>query len=366
MKKLTTLKEIITGKTGRFSWHIAAGWLLLASCSKTADTPVSNIPASVSIQSVQASASAVTLLQGNNSRTALSLSWQTTSSKPNAASYTVEATVGGLDFSNAVTLGTTDQNSLGFCNDVLNQKISQLIGVSNTALISFRVRVMQADGSVNFSSVIGARITTYQPIIKYTYPQFIKLPGNYQDWNLNAAPQVVSVNNDGEYQGYITFTNQYPQLMFVKGTDWSPLNTFTCIGGNKFGFGGSVLSVFGGAGTYLVKVSTNTNTWSYTKINNWVLTGTALSGGTATMQQDPATGNWSINTYLNKGSFRINSGSTKPVSMGQSTVNGYTVPAETGTDFNVPTPGYYQVSLNLAQAGNYVCNFYKTANQSQD
>ncbi len=321
----------------------------------------------IQINTVSLSESRVKLLQGNAGYPALTVNWQTNATAcGKAGNYIIEMALDGSNFEDKLEITTTGTR-VDFNTDELNRQLCKLIPPGTTAKIALRVKACssQQNNAQVYSEPVGVWVTTYQEFHEYTYPQFMKIPGNYENWILPAAPQIVSEKNDGEYEGFIQFSNAYPQFLMVKGTQWTTLNTFEYIGNNKFGFNGSIFSIFGGAGVYLMKASTNTNTWSYTKINNWTLNGSAVPGDKSDPELifDSETQTWSATTVLQKGEFRIRANKDDKNSLGQKTVNGYMVPATDGSNFMIEKPGKYLIRLALLQAGNYSCSVVKQVNQ---
>jgi hypothetical protein len=230
--------------------------------------------------------------------------------------------------------------------------------------IDLRVKaVLPGANSVpEYSLPVALDVTTYQHFITYQYPDFFRIPGNYQGWDPGIAPMIVSQQHDGQYEGFINFTNQYPQFLLVKGNTWNANNTYYNIGSNKFGFNGSILSIFGGKGNYLFRANTNTNTFAYTKINSWDVHGSAVadSANQSTLLSDDETIlSWTINIQLGKGNFRLRANSNSQVSLGQGANTEFLTPDINGPDFVIDKPGNYTIQLNLASAGNYMCSILR-------
>lgn len=334
-------------------------------CQKEVIRSVDDAP--VQVTNLSLSESRITLLQGNAGTTALSVKWQTNAPAcGKIANYTVEMALDGSGFEDKLEISTTD-TKLDFHTDELNKELSKIIPPGTSGKIDVRVRACSSQQNTTqvYSEPVALWVTTYQEYREYLYPQYIKIPGNYENWIVSTAPQIVSEKNDGEYEGYLQFPNDYIQFLMVKGMAWTLLNTYDYIGKNKFGFNGTMFSIYGGAGIYLLKASTNTNTWSYTKINNWTLHGTAV----ASSQSDPElkfdneSKTWSLITTLQKGDFRIRANNDDNNSMGQKMVNGYMVPGSDGKNFVIDKTGIYLIRLSLLQAGNYSCSLVKQVNQ---
>jgi hypothetical protein len=304
------------------------------------------------------------LLQGNDNIKAINLNWEVTGNNAGGM-FTVEAALKGNNFTDFIEIGATDQLNMSPVVKDLNRQMCQLIPAGTTEMVELRVRASNGKTTTTYSNPVALQVTTYQHYTEYQAPQYMRVPGNFQSWDMTRAPTLVTTENNGEYDGYVNFTNAYPQFLLVKGAQWAPVNTYTYIGGGKFGFGGGVFSIFGGAGIYRMTASTNTNTFSYTKINTWGVHGTAVPANGNTdpeMTYHAASNAWTMNIELAKGDFRIRANNTDAISFGKTMVDGYLVPDYKGTDFKVEKPGNYTITLNLKQAGNYTCSVVKTVN----
>ena len=349
---------------------IVLGSLFLLSCQKQAESPlahaydgrISNISNTVTLPDFKVSASKVVLLQDNASVRAVSLNWANAGSD---ATYTVEAALGGSSFEEPVELGATDQLCIGFTVKDFNAQISKLLYVNNTGNIELRVRA-QRNGNTKpvYSSPVALEVTTYRVYTDYDDSKMFRIPGNHQNWVLATAPKIVTQGNGG-YEGYINFTNDHPQFLMVRGEKYTTNNTFQFIGNYKFGYNGSMMPVYGGRGVYLLKASTNTNTWWYTKINSWALNGTAVPN---TGKEDPAmTQNgtevkWSINVQLVKGNFRFRANNCNTITLGQNPTDMNGVPSYDGNNIEIKKDGNYTITLELGLAGNYAYSILKNNN----
>lgn len=351
MKTQITLRKALTA---------ALVVMTMAACQKEvaqkADAftaiPVTAVP--VKVTGLQLTDNKVVLLQGNANNKALGLTWNANTTQN--VTYTIEAALDGAGFEDAVELGTTNGLNMQLGVQDLNKKLCQLILPGNTATIAVRVRANQ-NGNAVFTEPMAAQVTTYIDYVDY--PNYMRVAGNFQNWIVATAPKLVATKADGMYEGYVNFNLAYPQFLFVKGDAWGPANTFTNIGNGKIGFGGDIAAVKDGAGTYLVRVNTNTNQWNCTKIRTWGIHGTAV-GNTAdadpVMYYDAEKGLYTIALTLQKGTFRFRANDNDAVTLGATTVNGYKVPDAAGADFVVDKAGTYQLMLDLKIPGNYACN----------
>lgn len=321
------------------------------SCGKSVDQPVRlAAPAAAEIAGFRVSGSSVVLLEGNANSNAVTFNWA--QGRP-GDTYTIEADVSENHFSDPLVLGSTTAGTISFTVKEFNALMSQLLCADNSGRVDFRVRTTTGHVDV-YSQVTAMNVTTYRSYVAYDDSRTIKVPGNFQGWSVPTAPKIVSAQTPGEYEGYINFANPAPQVLLVRGNQWDLKNTFTYIGNNMFGYGGSIIDVPGGSGIYLFRASTNTNRWSSYKINSWNLVGNAVTSSTnAFTANEGAELSWSITTDLSAGTFRINANNAKDISFGHKTDDQPGVPSYDGADLRIKSAGNYTITLKLSNAGNY-------------
>jgi hypothetical protein len=324
--------------------------LLFASCSKTVDQ------APVMLRQVSGfhiSESHLVLLQGNATNKAAVFSWAAANPSD---TYTIEADVSTDFFSDPIELISTKESSVTFNVADFNAAMSKLLYSGNTGKVDFRIRVDHPGAPSIFSVPTAMLVTTYNNYISYDGSKVFKVPGNYQGWNVANAPKLIAAKTAGEYEGYINFANPSPQVLLVKGNamQWDDKFTFYYIGGDMFGYGGSIMTVPGGSGVYLFKANTNTNRWSSVKINSWGIAGDAVTPGSQPiMNDDDGDLSWSVTTEFTKGSFRIRANNSNAISFGQKTTDAPGVPSYEGENLVIKRPGNYTIQLTLNVAGNY-------------
>jgi hypothetical protein len=359
----------IPGSGSKLAYSLAARTMLIVlvsislfSCQKTMDVPNDHALTAIGgVQplSLQLSVSRLVLLQGNEDKTAFTMSWTGGTGRPGEqGSYIVEAAVRGTGFAEPVVVGSSVTSSINFNVRDFNRDMRRILEQDKASMIDLRVKAISPAPvkTTVYSDVIALEVTPYHEHISYEPMQVIRIPGNYQSWVIPCAPKVISPARNGEYEGYIDFNHPYAQFLMVKGAiDWDPKVTYNYIGNNKFGFGGSVFSIFGGAGVYQFKVNTNTNTWSYTKINKWEIKGTALGSQTTAleMKRDEEGITYRVTTDLQKGSFRINANGADAIGFGHNATDPVGVPSYNGETINISSAGNYTISLSLTEAGNY-------------
>ncbi len=338
---------------------IIATALLSGGCTKTDIAPIQP----VSVKDFHLSESKIVLLQGNASMRAITLNWNCSGN--NQTKYTIEAAIGETQFAEPIVIGSTNQASMFFSVKDLNVQMSKLLYANRSGMIDLRVKAecINAEKPAVYSETGSVYITTYQDYIIYDEAHTFRIPGNYQNWVVSTAPKIVSSIQDA-YEGYINFSNPDPQVMMVKGIQWDPQTTFSYIGADKFGFGGSIMSIAGGAGVYLFKASTATNTWSYKKINSWGLSGTAVVSNGAVdppMIQDGGNLSWSITTDLVKGNFRLRANNNNAISFGHRLSDAPGIPSYDGDNIEITRSGNYTIRLELQNAGNYAYSIQRNS-----
>jgi hypothetical protein len=331
---------------------------LFFSCQKEATSKNDPSPAAAP-QSInlKISESSLILLAGNAMHSAISMHWDTTAGTPmGPAKFTVQAAIRGTSFDAPITVGTSVLPAVTFSVGEFNEQMRRLLEPGKPAMVDIRIVGEFQGNTVVISNALALEVTTYKSYKTYTPAQVFRVPGNYQSWKVAGAPTLVAASAAGVYEGYIHFNCPQPQFLMVKGVNaWDPLATYSDIGGSKIGFNGLFFSVSGGAGTYRLKVNTNTNVWAYTKIENWGLAGSAVAGKESTMQlqQEESSLNWRITAFLQQGSFRIRANGSDAIRFGHNQEESVGVPDYDGAEIRVEKAGNYTVVLALDDAGNY-------------
>ncbi len=314
-------------------------------------------PSPVGAVQLQASVSTIVLSQASAAGPSIDFSWASfPDSSGTTVNYTIEAALSGSQFCDAVELLTTKQLSAAFTVRELNEQLRKLVLAGTKELIEFRIRINKAQLPPQYSNTVSVAITTYQSYLLYDESQILRLPGNYQNWTIPSAPRIISAKRDGEYEGYVNFTDPQSQFYLVKGTQWDNVTTYNQTGPSQFGFNGSFFNVTGGAGVYKVNASMSKHTWSCTKIDSWGLYGTAVAPGTAAeadMVFDEAGLSWRITADLVKGDFLFRPNKTNAIVFGHNSESVTGVPDYNGTKISIAKPGNYTIVLSLQSAGNY-------------
>ncbi len=337
--------------------------VVLFSCQKEACAPqqqqvtISKVSAPAQQPLLQTSTGNLQLLQANADRVAISLNWGAfPAGTEETPDFHIEASMAGLQFTDWVEIGSTSQSSINFTTRDFNSQIRKLFVTGFAENITLRVKYIKGNSAL-YSFGASLQVTTYQPTIEYDNAGVFRIPGNFQNWKVDQAQKIVSPKNDGEYEGYINFTNPQSQFLMVKSDlSWSTQNTYYYIGANKFGFGGNMFSVKDGAGIYKFNASTNSNTWSCTKINSWNVNGTAITadGNTDVEMKFNASNNyWEITGNFKTGNFIFRANKSNGIVIGHNAASEVGTADYNGSKIEIAKDGNYTITLSLLSAGNY-------------
>lgn len=304
---------------------------------------------------LETSSYAVTLSQSTAAAAAIHFSWNGFAGEEEAGiSYTIEAATQGSQFSNMVEIGSTNQLSMSFTGQEFNEQLRKLVMANIREQIEFRVRANAAQGQPRYSNVLVITATAYQPYSLYDEAQIMRLPGNYEGWNIPEAPRVVSSNHNGVYEGFVNFTDPNSQFYLVKGTQWDNVTTYNQTGPGTLGFNGTFFFVPGGSGVSRVNVNMNTHTWSCTRINSFGLFGTAVSADKdAEMTFNAAVLSWEITKDLAAGEFVFRANQSNAIVFGHNEKSLAGIIDVNGEKIHIAKAGNYTIMLTLEAPGNY-------------
>ncbi|MBW0178935.1 SusE domain-containing protein [Sediminibacterium sp.] len=322
--------------------------------------------------SLTVSSSSVALFQANAKLNTVRFDWGYNGSIVNdAVYYTIQFSLKEDQFENPLEVPLGSSLAAGFSVEEFNQLMHKLIEPGDAGDVAARIKYMRqvaytqkvvSGDEVYYSDQVLLKVTTYRHIIAYSSPDFFTLPGNYQSWDPLLAPRIVSKPGEREYEGYVYFPIEYPQFLLVRGNQWSDF-IFGYIGGNKFGVKGSSLSIFGGKGSYLIQASTNTNTWVYTKINSWSITGSAVQHNgklDLTMTQDPSNNCiWHASVNLIEGDLFFRANNNNAIRFGNDWPAIDHVPDYNADPIRITRAGKYTIELDLSIAGNYLYHIHR-------
>jgi hypothetical protein len=312
-----------------------------------------------------ASKTTLVLDQANADNEAVVFSWNAVDyGFKDALQYSLQISKAGTNFASASTTEVgVDKASLkkAFTVRALNQELNKILKTGVPSDVEVRLK---SDYGNILSNVVKLTVTPYRELVTYSYPQALNVAGSYQGWDPGTAPQLVSMANDGKYEGFIDMSSDAnPMFKLVKGNKWdagdygagASAGTIASPSGNN-------LTITTGAGIYLLKANTTANTWSADKINNWSIIGDAPVASAnwtndITMTYDPATKVYTATTDFGAGKFKFRANHAWDINLGDKSNDGK--PDLGGDDIPVTTPGNYTVTLDVSVGGNWVYSLKK-------
>jgi hypothetical protein len=317
---------------------------------------------------IELSSSTVDLYQANANFTALRINWKFEGNEclTVPVNYVLQIDLKNNQFANPIEVKLGSGMAMSYTVKELNDILQNVLepGDKGEVIVRIKYGVSNASDSretvgdeIYYSDMMLVKVSTYRNVVEYAYPNFMSLPGNYQSWDPLIAPRIVCDPLKRIYEGYVYFTNEYPQFLMVRGTKWTDI-TFGHIGDGMFGVKGSMLSIFGGKGVYLVRADANTNRWTYQKISSMGILGSAVPQmGKLDVEMLPDPQNpaiWSATLNLNAGELRFRANNSNDINFGDNWPAGDHIPDYGGDPIKITKAGTYTVMLDLSIPGNYL------------
>ncbi|MCX2740311.1 SusE domain-containing protein [Pontibacter anaerobius] len=195
-----------------------------------------------------------------------------------------------------------------------------------------------------YSNTQNISVTTYST---YVEPGYVYVPGDYQGWSPETAPSLISVEDNGIYQGVISFNNKDNNLKFkiTAGRSWE----------TNYG-GGSAAGTLAQNGpdlsvpkkdSYRITADLNNMTWTAAQYS-WGLIGDATPGKWAddtNMIYDNEEGVWRLTIQLTAGNIKFRLNDDWTTNYGDN--GGDKVLELNGADIPVSEAGTYEIVLDL-------------------
>lgn len=206
-----------------------------------------------------------------------------------------------------------------------------------------------SDVEVRLKSSISPNIAVYSNVVNInTKPipltSWIYLPGDYQGWDPGTADSLISLTGNGIYTGVINFPEGKFGFKITPAKNWNV----------NYGDGGSgTISPTGGnfqapaAGTMLLTMDMNSNTWTIEPTAIWGMIGDAVPNSNWSVDADmkfvnDGKGNWVLKTNLNTGEFKFRKNHDWGTNLGGS--NGTL--SLGGANIKVTEAGSYTITMN--------------------
>jgi len=235
-------------------------------------------------------------------------------------------------------------------------------GVANAVVVRIKADVNQYNGATStiapvYTNVVALQITPYG--------LSLYVPGDYQSWSPDTAPQLAPVaGKPGLYEGYVNMPGAGAHYFkYTNAPDWDHTN-YGDGGNGAFSTDGLAagLSVPDG-GYYYLTANLNNNTWTATK-TTWGIIGDATPGGwdnDTQLTYDETAQVWKVTANMvRSGSFKFRANNAWALDFGIDN-NGVLVYADNPflgytpdlNNLSVSADGNYTIVLDLHVAGKY-------------
>ncbi|MFT4759333.1 MAG: hypothetical protein ACI9XO_002634 [Paraglaciecola sp.] len=191
----------------------------------------------------------------------------------------------------------------------------------------------------------GGLIVAAQSGEVYPVEQEYYVPGSFIMWNPANAPTLISVNNDGVYEGYINVTEDNAEFKFTPARNFSGNLGDNGADGTLEANGDNIQ--IAEAGFYLFNLDLNEMTYFVQK-TEWGLIGSATAGGWDSdqdMTYNAATGAWEIVTVLNPGQIKFRANDALDLEYGDNMADA--ILDIGGTNIEIGSAGTYTIKLFL-------------------
>jgi starch-binding outer membrane protein SusE/F len=319
------------------------------------------------------SANEVIVTGDNLEQSVISFTWD-------AVTYPVEApvtyslqfatpadTLGANAWANAKDVEYGEDVFQGFITGQALNDMAIELGLTPQEKGTIVVRAKSSLDRAAYSRPVAFKVTPLKIVTEYPS---LYIAGDFQGWNIGAAAKIVSVNDDGIYEGYLFIAagGTYEFKVYAQ-PNWEP---------TSYGDGGDgnvIVANYAGSnfkapsdGYYLFSV--NLNTMKYLLIKTtWGILGAASPGGWDSDTQltyDPAAQVWSVTADMKKdGSFKFRANNAWQLDFGldeNSKIAYANHPWKDYIDrphFTVPSDGNYTLTLDLHVPGNYAYSIIK-------
>lgn len=265
---------------------VLVGVGLLFSCEKQVKEPVLDTTQIVSPNMLApANGSVFELVEANEAEILTTFQWDPASYNLinlQATTYNLQVSFADSNFNTLKTIVSTIETSYAITVGEFNGLLLSL-GVPAETTMDVEVRLYSyVDNSTDitdtYSNVLTFTCTPYSGLVSYP---MLWVPGEYQGWAPDVAPNLFDFNGDGIYTGYIYFPEDAAtfDFKFTSAPNWDDVN---------YGAGADVgvLDTDGGAGDlsvpgpggYHFSVDPANLSWSgYDLVENWGVIGEWLA-----------------------------------------------------------------------------------------
>jgi starch-binding outer membrane protein SusE/F len=344
---------------------LIVGLLLVAGCDEEAT--LTRLEPVAFAAAPEASASSVTVTNANLEEEVISFTWAGVEYPVDApVTYSLQFatpadTVGQNAWENAITKEYGEEIFSAILNGQEINDIAAELGLEPQTEGNLVVRVKSYLDRAAYSAALPVKVTPLKIVTEFPA---LYIAGDFQGWNIGAPAKIVSVNDDGIYEGYIFIpaggTNEFK---LYAQPNWEP---------TSYGDGGDgnvIVANYAGSnfkaptdGYYLFSVNLNTMKYLLMKTTWSILGGSTPGGWDADTQltYDPAAQVWKVTADMKKdGSFKFRANNAWALDFGHdddAKLAYANHPWKEYVDrpqFTVPSDGNYTLTLDLHEPGNY-------------
>lgn len=327
---------------------------------------------------LQSSVSTLVMNADNDSVKVIEFNWE-------SASYGIEAPVTySLEFTTthdtAGSSAWSDAVEIFAGDDILKKElmgydINELavngLGLEPGIESQIAVRIKAYVDRPAYSNVLLVAVNPFVPPTPVEEFPSLWVPGDYQGWDPSKAPTIVSVPDDGLYEGYVYIPEGGTfEFKYTAQPAWEPMAYGD--GGEgvliEANFPGGNLSVPTG-GYYELSANLNTMTWTATK-TTWSIIGDATPGGWTTdtpLEYDVEKQVWTVTVnMITAGSFKFRANNAWVIDFGVDAEGNLAYADNPLYPYNpnlsnltVPSDGNYTITLDLHNAGQYTYKLKK-------
>lgn len=220
--------------------------------------------------------------------------------------------------------------------------------------------VIRVEASMDHRVYSNPVTITVTPYLKTVVFGEIYMPGSYQGWDVGTAAALTEIQL-GVYQGYMTVAEGAgPGFKLNKGRNWAQFYGAGATNNDLKNMSDTDF-VLPGAGSYQIKVNTNTLKWSQTPYA-WGIVGPASATADQTagdpnygwnhsvpMSYDHVTKTWKITANLLAGALKFRLNDAWTVNYGPADASTNIVNLDNGGAYTIGEAGTYEVTFKIVE-----------------
>ncbi|PCH71088.1 MAG: hypothetical protein COC06_02875 [Bacteroidales bacterium] len=353
-----------------FLWVI----ILLISLAGCDDDPTLTYLKTITFDNpITASTNDVVLTETDSISDVLSISWQSVDYyRETPVTYSVQMTTPDDTtlWENAYVKEIGDDIfSTSFTGDELNEITINSLGIEPNNQGAVAIRVISYVDRKAYSQPVTVNVTPYKVVTTSSYPS-LWVAGDYQGWDITSARTIVSVDDNGIYEGYIYIpaggTNEFK---VYTQADWNSVSYGTINDGVIFeaNYAGDNFAA-PSDGYYLFSIDLNNTTYLLIK-TEWGIIGGATPDGwdsDTEMIYNEANQTWIVTADMKTdGSFKFRANQEWQFDFGIDNEGNLAYANHPWREYveapqlTVPEDGSYTITLDLHDPGNYTYNMNK-------